>query len=50
VNTTAPFKVAVYKSSKEFLKEGEKKLYEAVNRYKKYILNNEEYEDEVEHI
>lgn len=50
VNTTAPFKVAVYKSSKEFLKEGEKKLYEAVNRYKKYIINNEEYEDEIESI
>lgn len=48
VNTIAPFKVSVYKSSKEFLKEGEKKLYEAVRRYKKYIINKEEYEPEVE--
>lgn len=50
VNTVAPFKVSVYKSSKEFLKEGEKKLYEAIDRYKRYIINNEEYEDEVESI
>lgn len=50
VNTVAPFKVAVYKSSKEFLKEGERKLYEAISRYKKYIINGEEFEEEVESI
>lgn len=50
VNTIAPFKVSVYKSSNEFLKEGEKKLHEAVRRYKKYIVNGEQYEEEVEHL
>jgi len=50
VNTVAPFKVSVYKSSKEFLKGGEQKLYEAVDRYKRYIINGEEYEEDVESI
>lgn len=50
VNTAAPFKVAVYKSSPEFLKKGEKKLYEAVSRYKRYIIDGEEFEPEIESI
>lgn len=52
VNTLEPFKVAIYKSSKEFLLSGEKKTKEAMRRYKKYILNKEVWDDsnEIEEI
>lgn len=50
VNTQAPFKVSVYKSSDEFIQKGKKKLYEAISRYKRYIINGEEYEADVESI
>lgn len=50
VNTQAPYKVSVYKSSDIFILEGEKKLNEALTRYKKYIINNENFDEDVEEI
>lgn len=50
VNTIVPFKVAVYKSSREFIKGGEKKLNEALHKYKTYIINKEEYFEDAEEI
>lgn len=45
VNTTDPYKVAVYRSSYEFIASGHKKALLATERYKKYILGNEEWND-----
>ncbi len=50
VNTQAPYKVAVYKSSPEFIKGGVQKLYEAVDRYNRFIIEGEKYDEEVESI
>lgn len=44
VGTTAPFNISVYESSKEFLQSGVKKSLEAAERYKKYILDKEEWD------
>lgn len=51
-NTTDPFKVSIYKSSKEFLESGRKKAIEATNRYKKYIIGKAKWDDsnEIEEI
>lgn len=43
VNTQEPFKVSLYKSSKEFMESGKTKALLAVDRYKKYILGGEEW-------
>jgi len=47
-NTIEPFKVAVYKSSPEFIESGRKKAMEATERYKKYILGKAEWNEEEE--
>ena len=44
-NTTAPFKVTVYKSSEEFLESGKHKADLVTNRYKKHIVNGEPFDD-----
>lgn len=49
-NTQAPFAVNKYPSGDKFLMEGKKKLHEAISRYKRYILDGEEYEPEEEHL
>lgn len=50
VNTLAPYKVSIYKSSKEFLMEGERKLHEACDRYNRHIINQEPFEGDIETI
>ena len=45
-NTTAPYKVSVYKSSQSLLDSGKEKAAIVVDRYKRYILGNEVYVDE----
>lgn len=44
-NTTPPYKVDVYKASNKFLLSGRGKFIKAVDRYKRYIINGEPYND-----
>ena len=47
-NTSEPYKIAVYKSTQEFLLGGKRKAAKVVENYKRYIINGEE-EVKVEH-
>jgi uncharacterized protein YdbL (DUF1318 family) len=50
INTQAPFKVSVYKSSPAFIQSGVNKICEAVNSYRRFIINGEKYEKGIETI
>jgi len=45
VNTQEPYKVAVYRSSYDFIVSGHSKAVEATSRYKRYIINKEKWDD-----
>lgn len=46
VNTVEPFNVMVYTTSPEMIESGRKKAYEATDRYRKYILAKQEWNEE----
>lgn len=49
-NTREPYAVKYYPSGVDFLKRGEELLHDAIEYYKKYIINGEEYIEPEEHL
>lgn len=50
ISTTAPFTVSLHPASEEYLESGRQKFLKVIDKYKKYVINKEPYEDKWEEL